>query len=119
VLYVDDDDVMCLVVERLLQRAGYRCTCCPNAQEALRVVREALEAVDIVVTDYNMPSMSGLELAEALQARGLPDLPVVISSGYITDELRTGAERLGVRSLLHKQNTVEELVRLVRRVLSQ
>ncbi|MDP3614162.1 MAG: PAS domain S-box protein [Rubrivivax sp.] len=119
VLYVDDDEVMCLVVERLLQRAGYRCTCCTNAQEALRVVQEVPEAVDIVITDYNMPSMSGLELAEALLARGLPDLPVVISSGYITDELRAGAERLGVRSLLQKQNTVEELVRLVRRVLSR
>jgi DNA-binding NarL/FixJ family response regulator len=62
--------------------------------------------------------LSGLDLAEAL-AHLRADLPVVISSGYIADELRSGAERLGVRHLLQKQNTVEELVRLVRSILSQ
>jgi len=118
VLYVDDDEVMLLMVERLLERAGYRATCCPNAQEALALVQASPLAVDIVVSDYNMPGMSGLELAEAL-ARVRPDLPLVISSGYLSEELVSGAERLGVRHLLQKQNTLEELVRLVRRILAQ
>ena len=46
------------------------------------------------------------------------DLPVVISSGYISEELRSGAERLKVRHLLQKQDTAEELVGLLRRVLA-
>ena len=81
-------------------------------------MRAAPHAVDIVVTDFNMPTRSGLELAEAL-AQVRADLPVVISSGYISEELRIGAERLGVRHLLQKQHTVEELTGLLRRVLSR
>jgi len=117
VLYVDDDEVMLLMVERLLQRIGYRVTCCQGTAEALEVVLAAPSAIDIVVTDYNMPGSSGLELAQAL-ARIRPDLPVVISSGYISEELRTGAERVGVHHLLQKQNTFEELAGLLRRVLA-
>jgi PAS domain S-box-containing protein len=118
VLYVDDDEVMLLVVERLLQRAGFRVSCCQNASDALALVRAAPDAVDIVVTDFNMPTGSGLELAEAL-AQVRDDLPVVISSGSLSDELRSGAERLGVRHLLQKQDTAEELAGLLRRVLAQ
>ena len=59
----------------------------------------------------------GLDLAEAL-AQLRADLPVVISSGYISEELRIGAE-LGVRHLLQKQHTAEELAGLLRRVLAQ
>jgi PAS domain S-box-containing protein len=118
VLYVDDDEVMLIMVERLLQRAGYRTTCCQDAQEALLKVRANPQAFDIVVTDYNMPAMSGLELAQAL-ASIRPDLPVVISSGYLSEELRSGAQRAGVRHLMQKQNAVEELSKLVRRALAQ
>ena len=104
-------------VERLLQRAGYRVSCCQNASDALALVRAAPDAVDSVVTDFNMPSCSGLELAEAL-AQVRADLPVVISSGYLSEELRIGAERLKVRHLLQKQDTAEELAGLLRRVLA-
>ena len=64
-----------------------------------------------------MPTRSGLDLAEAL-ALIRADLPVVISSGYLSEELRTGAERLKVRHLLQKQDTAEELAGLLRRVLA-
>jgi PAS domain S-box-containing protein len=117
VLYIDDDEVMLLMVDRLLQRSGYRSTCCHSTQDALAALRAAPQAFDAVVTDYNMPEASGLELAGAI-SRIRPDLPVVISSGYVSEELRSGAERLGVRHLLQKQNTFDELPGLLRRVLA-
>jgi CheY-like chemotaxis protein len=58
-------------------------------------VRQQPDAIDLVVTDFNMSSMSGLELAAAL-ASVRPDLPVVLISGALTDEVRAGAARLGV-----------------------
>ena len=117
VMYIDDDEVMLLMVERLLQRAGYRTTCFQRTQDALAALRAAPRAIDVVVTDYNMPEASGLELA-GMVGRIRPDLPVVISSGYVSEELRAGAERLGVRHLLQKQNTFDELPQLLRRVLA-
>ena len=74
------------------------------------------QAGAIVVTDVNMPGMTGLEVARGLAAMRT-DLPVIISSGFITDELTLAAEAAGVRGVLPKQNTLEELVPLLCAVL--
>jgi len=118
VLYVDDDETMVLMVERILERSGYRVSGFNDPQEAIAAVRERPAAFDFVVTDFNMPEFSGLDVARAL-AQLNPRLPVVISSGYITEELRDEAKEAGVRSLLEKQNTFQELSGLVGRILSQ
>ena len=117
VIYVDDDEVMVLMVQRLLQRAGYRVTTCTAPAQLLALLREQPALGDLVVSDYNMPEMSGVELAIEL-ARLRPALPVVISSGYIADELRQQARAVGVRALLKKENTLEELPGLVQQVLA-
>ena len=112
VIYVDDDEVMVLMVQRLLQRAGYQVTTCTAPAQLLALLREQPALGDLVVSDYNMPEMSGVELAIEL-ARLRPALPVVISSGYIADELRQQARAVGVRALLKKENTLEELPELL------
>jgi len=116
VLYVDDDETMVVMVERLLERAGYRVSSYHDANQAIAAVREHPSDFDFVVTDFNMPECSGLDVAREL-AGIRPELPVVISSGYITDELRGQARDVGVRGLLEKQNTFEELGSLVGRIL--
>jgi PAS domain S-box-containing protein len=118
VMYVDDDEVLVLLAERLLRRAGYRVTPCASAKEALADFIDNPLAYDLVVTDFNMPGFTGLELV-AEMSRIRPELPLVISSGYFSDELRAGASRAGIRFLLQKENTFEELVPLVERALSQ
>ncbi len=116
VLYLDDDEVMALMVERMLQRAGYQVSCFLDAAEAVAAVRARPERFDLVLTDFNMPRLSGLDVARAL-AGIRADLPVVISSGYISDELRVEAQLVGVRRLLQKQNTADELIALIHDVL--
>jgi PAS domain S-box-containing protein len=117
VFYVDDDETMVIMVERLLARAGYRVRTFTEAAQAIAQVREHPREVDLLVTDYNMPGNSGIELAREL-ARIRPDLPVVLSSGYITDELRAEARAVGVCGLLEKENTFEELGALIARILA-
>ena len=117
VLYVDDDPVMVLMVDSLLQRLGWRVTCQADPSAALARALQADDAVDVVVTDFNMPGLSGLELAQAL-AQARPALPVVITSGYITDNLRTDARSAGVRQLLQKEYTLEQLGPLLQQVLA-
>ena len=117
VLYVDDDEMMVVMVQGLLQRAGYNITVRTDAASAVATLRAQAAAFDIVVTDYNMPRGSGLDVARAAQAIR-PELPVVISSGYLSEELRGAASRAGVRHLLQKENTVEELGDVLRSVLA-
>lgn len=54
---------------------------------------------DLAVTDYNMSGMSGVEMASALREIRA-DLPVVLVSGYITEELRAKAPAAGIRELI-------------------
>ena len=73
---------------------------------------------DVVVTDFNMPGRSGLDVAREI-AQVRPDLPVLISSGLVTDALREQARQAGIRAVLQKENSLEELVPLVRRALAE
>ena len=117
VIYVDDDEVMVLMVRRLLQRAGYQVTACSTPLQVLALLRDPQQAADLLVSDYNMPEMSGLELTQEL-AHLRPGLPVIISSGFMSDELVAQAQAMGVRALLKKENTLEELAGLVQQVLA-
>ena len=117
VLYIDDDDVMVVMVQRLLERLGYVVTCLHDPAQAIEMVRVAPHAFDVVVSDLNMPELSGLDVARALQ-RIRADLPVIISSGNLPDQLQAEARQAGVRALVHKQYTLEELGAVIHWVLA-
>jgi PAS domain S-box-containing protein len=117
VLLVDDDDVVGLTIEALLQRAGYRVTRVDNGLAAIEAVRDDPQGHDLVITDYNMPGLSGLAVAEQLAAIA-PRLPVLITSGYVTEELLARAHGLGVRSVLLKEHSLERLAGAVGEALA-
>lgn len=118
VLLVDDDEVIQLTVVGLLEHEGLRVTACSNPNEALAAVRAEPDKFDVVVTDFNMPAMSGLDMARNLALiRG--DLPVLIISGLITDELRAQARDADIRSVLDKGELGSELAHAVCRALQR
>jgi PAS domain S-box-containing protein len=116
ILYLDDEAPLVGLSTRMLERLGYRVTGFTSAREALAAFRADVGAFDLIVTDHNMPSISGLDVAR--ETRSLrPDVPVMLSSGFITNELRSLAARAGVCRLLGKPNTLEELAESVDSVL--
>jgi len=117
VLYVDDDESLVLLVPRVLQRLGYHASGYLTGQNAVDAVRAAPDEFDLVVSDYNMPGVSGLDVATEVRSIR-PDLPVVIFSGYVTDQLRADALQAGVREVISKANTVDDLCQSIHRLLS-
>jgi PAS domain S-box-containing protein len=117
VLYIDDDEVLVVTVEALLTRAGFRVTGFASPRAALQALRSTLRDVDIVVTDFNMPQLNGLDVAREV-ARVHPGLPVIVSSGYLSEDLRHGAQEAGVARLLNKEETYERLALLIDEVLA-
>ena len=115
VLYIDDEEAIVLLMTRLLERQGYRVSGYTDPEKALAEARANPGQFDLVVTDYSMPRVSGLDVARALK-RLRADLPVVLASGYITEELRANAPEAGVSELIYKPNTVDELCAVVARV---
>ena len=114
-LYLDDDDSIVYLMKRILDRQGYRVSGYTDQEEALAAVRANPRQFDLAVTDYNMPGMSGLDVARALREIRA-DLPVALASGHITDELRASAPAAGVIELIYKPNTVDELCETVARL---
>jgi PAS domain S-box-containing protein len=118
VLYVDDEESLVYLITRVLQRLGYRVSGFTDANEALAAFRSNPMAYEAVVTDLSMPSMSGIEFAtQVLRLR--PEVPVVMTSGYVRPKDRESVMKCGVRDLLLKPNTVEELGDVLHRLILQ
>ena len=116
-LYVDDDPTLVLIAEALLTRAGYEVTVFSDPHAALSALRAMPGGFDLAITDFNMPGLSGLELAVALRSVNR-QLPIVITSGYVSPELRLQARALGGCTLLNKEELPDEICDLVGRVLA-
>jgi CheY-like chemotaxis protein len=108
ILYVDDEQPLVLLITRTLKRMGYEVTGFSDPMEALHALRQQPARFQALVTDLSMPQMSGTDLAqEALQI--CPGLPVIVTSGYIRPQDQEIARKLGVREMILKPDTVEEL----------
>jgi CheY-like chemotaxis protein len=99
VLVVDDDPVVGKSFERVLSAKGYAVITAENGEQALNKLDS--EQYDVVFTDIRMPGMDGLEVAERVKA-SQPWLPVVIVTGYGTQENEDRAEAAGVCGFLRK-----------------
>jgi CheY-like chemotaxis protein len=117
-MYVDDDDALVLLTTRLLERLGYRVTAHSNATDALMDFRARPAEFDVVITDGSMPGLSGLGLIRELLATR-PELSVVLASGSICTEDAECARRLGVRAVIEKPETIDDLGRALHGVLAQ
>jgi DNA-binding NtrC family response regulator len=78
ILFVDDHELLARVSCKLLQRQGYNADYAYNAQDALSKFER--DTFDMLVTDYHMEDMNGLELAKLVRTKS-PSLPVIIVTG--------------------------------------
>ena len=112
VLIVDDEDPIRALLRNLLGAEGFAVVEAPSAQAALKDFSS--QRPDIIVTDNNMPGMTGMELAEALRQDG-EDVPIVLFTAALTSEIADEAAALGVRVVAKTVPTelVDELRGLV------
>jgi CheY-like chemotaxis protein len=117
VMYVDDDQALVFLIARVLKRKGFTVTTFTDPQEAQVALRADAQAFDILVTDYNMPGYSGIDLLRYAKLIR-PDLPVALASGYVTPELEQSAIREGASALIYKPNDVSEFCETVQRLIT-
>ncbi len=116
VMYVDDDQALVFLIERALGRRGFQVSSFTDPRQAIEALRANPATYDLLVTDYNMPGFSGIDvLREAHLIRA--DLPVALASGYVTPEIEHAAMAEGARALIHKPNDVSELCDTMHRLM--
>lgn len=79
ILFVDDHEVLARLSCEILEMQGYRAVSAYNAEDALRKFDE--DKFDLLVTDFRMEGMNGLELARKIHDKD-PSVPVIIVTGY-------------------------------------
>lgn len=118
VLHVDDDELIGSMVGRMLKKAGFPAHHYLHPKKALDDVCSGAIGYDLAVLDYAMPELDGLSLAKEL-LRLHPGKPVVITTGFISDDLRKNAPTIGVSELIPKPNTGAQLLKSIERLALQ
>lgn len=117
ILFVDDEQNLAAVTEKVLTRIGYTVTRFSKSDEALECFRCRPDDFDLVITDLAMPGMSGTDLAAALmQLRA--NIPILLISGFVDPVVQETAHFIGIREVLHKPLSIEALSEAVGRVLA-
>jgi PAS domain S-box-containing protein len=117
VLLVDDEKDLVEIGSEMLKRLGYRVTAITGSINALEVFKQDPFRFDIVVTDFNMPGLTGDQMArQMLSIRR--DTPIIVCTGFseVFDQQR--AQAIGIRQTLMKPMTMKALAHAVREALA-
>lgn len=115
ILIVDDDPGIRLVFEKAMKRAGYDCQVTESGLDALDIM--AHNDFDVVISDIDMPGMSGIELAEKILDFYTAD--VIIMTGKVRSYKYHDIINIGASDFVEKPFSMEELVLRINRVLRE
>jgi len=118
ILFVDDEESLADLGRMRLEKMGYRVTARTRPAEALELFSFNPDQFDLVITDMTMPQMTGDQLAkEILKIR--PDMPIIICTGYHEKITEKKSLETGIKALLLKPVSINNLAKSVRKVLDK
>lgn len=122
VLVIDDDPIDCEHARLVLDESGIRSDTCTSGMEALEMLEvhhAKQEPYNLVLLDWKMPGMDGIDVAKEIRKRYDNETTVIILTAYNWDEIMNEAMHVGADSFLSKplfaSNVIDEFVRIARR----
>lgn len=115
-LFVDDEEIVVDLYRERLAKLGYSVFATTSSTEALNIFKKRPQQFDLVIADYTMPNLTGIDLAaELLRIR--TDIPIILLTGH-GDNISTESARLaGIRECLMKPQSRDEIALAIRRTL--
>ena len=117
ILIVDDERSMREMLEIFLKREGYSVISSANAADALASVAGE-ETFDLIITDINMPGLSGLDLLREVKS-SVPDIPVIMITAYGSPDSAVEAMKLGAADYITKPFRIEEIKNRISAVIER
>lgn len=115
ILIVDDDEGVIETFEFVFTDEGYNVFTALNPQEALKHFRE--NRIDVVLLDYNLPEMTGLEVLEKMQKMD-PDVKVIIITGNVNfEKIKRLALNMNVKACFDKPPPIFDLIDEVKKLI--
>jgi CheY-like chemotaxis protein len=111
ILVADDEAPVRLLLEKILQSAGYRVTSVPDGTAALKAARE--DPPDLAICDLLMPGIDGFTLCSMFKRNKTFKAPILILSGRVSEKDEQAALRAGADAFIHKPVEREKLLATV------
>ena len=117
ILVVDDEEVQIETLSRGLKNRGYQVDHALNGKDALKKIQNKLTKVDMVITDYAMPEMNGMNLLKNIRKTDR-NLPVIMMTAYGDKEIVIDALRNRCDNFIEKPFSLDQLIEETERALS-
>jgi signal transduction histidine kinase/CheY-like chemotaxis protein/HAMP domain-containing protein len=118
VLIVDDEELVVSMLAEHLHNLGCQTFQASNGEEALQILSQNLEELDVVILDINMPVMDGKKAYEKM-AEMKPELKVLVASGYTLNGQAEELLQKGAHGFIQKPYSLENIAAKIRQVLKQ
>lgn len=118
IMIVDDDNLVTMLVERVLTSEGYRVLTASNGDDAIRLYKAFQSEVQFVILDFKMPGMNGFALFNELRSIN-PALPAALTSGFVEDDELEKMLSKGLRGFIPKPLTQQKLLQVLRSMLDK
>jgi two-component system, cell cycle sensor histidine kinase and response regulator CckA len=118
ILFVDDDDTLVQLNLQRLSRLGYDVVATTSSTDALEIFQKEPDTFDLVLTDYAMPNLTGLDLAAEL-LKTKPTIPIILCTGYVGAVSPESVHDAGIKALLLKPLGKNEAAEAISRVLTR
>ncbi len=116
ILFVDDEQFLIDIADQMLTHLGYNVTTRISSVEALKLFESDPDRFDLVITDMDMPNMSGDSLAQTF-IKIRPDIPIILCTGYSDRIDKKRAKELGIKAFAMKPIVMRDMAVIVRKVL--
>lgn len=117
VLLVDDDEDIVLIAKDLLEYMGHCVTACCSASDALEKFSQNEGSYDLVLTDYSMSRMTGIELSSQLR-KVRANIPIVIMTGNDQAIPEDALNQVSINAIISKPFRSDEITATIRRVMA-
>jgi CheY-like chemotaxis protein len=116
ILVVDDVDLLRDFAKNFLEMAGFTVLTASNGQEAMQILEGKGGPVDLILADYNMPGMNGVELLKQVTAIR-PKTKYILASGFLDDKTRATVEQ-SAASLILKPYAIHDVIKMITDLLA-